>query len=113
MSNTAPSSNSAPQPPKRTRTTRVVAPQDIPPDSDDVDDDEIPVSFAGDPKIMQHNDACAPEIRDALDFEEVIVPRSSTEACIKWSAVNHDRLDIKVNGVSQQHLAKTKQNLVK
>jgi len=102
MSNTAPSSNSAPRAPKRTstprapkrtRTTRVDAPQSIPSDSDDVDD-EIPVSFAGDPEIMQHNDACAPVIRDALDFDEVIVPRSSAQASIKWSAVNHDRLEI-------------------
>jgi len=121
MSNTAPSSNSAPRAPKRTstprapkrtRTTRVDAPQSIPSDSDDVDD-EIPVSFAGDPEIMQHNDACAPVIRDALDFDEVIVPRSSAQASIKWSAVNHDRLEIEVNGVDQQHLETTKRLAVK
>ena len=74
----------------------------------EVDEDEAPVSFACSQEILRPGDVCSPEIHDALDFDEDTSTADTNMVSAKWERNNHDRVEIRVNGVSSKNLEITK-----
>ena len=74
----------------------------------EVDEDEAPVSFACSQEILRPGDVCSPEVHDALDFDEDTATTDTSMGSAKWERIYHDRVEIKVNGVSSKNLEITK-----
>ena len=109
MSRSASTSRTTTRRTKRARIVQVITLQENSTEhSSEVDEDEAPVSFACSQEILRPGDVCSPEVHDALDFDEDTATAYTRTGSAKWERIYHDRVEIKVNGISSKNLEITK-----